>query len=270
MSDENFQLEKEEPNYSSSIGFISSKSKIIISLSLVGFFIIALIVVILIVTLETEEIPKDMDHSRFVIINDLIPDIITELRYYSSFNFVGAHIDGYQEPVALLTKEAAERLKNASDFFDTKGFRIKIWDSYRPQSAVDHFVRWKNDLNDVKMKEYFFPDLTKKEVFEQGFIAEKSGHSRGSTIDLTLIYKQNGTDVDFGTSFDFFGIKAHTNYTQITDQQKYYRSFLKTVMEENGFINLPEEWWHYSLDKEPFPDTYFNFPVNSTLIRRGN
>ena len=268
MSDEDFQLEKEDEPNSSSIGFISSKSKIIISLSLVGFFIIALIVVILIVTLEAEEIPKDMDHSRFVIINDLIPDIITELRYYSSFNFVGEHIDGYQEPVALLTKEAAEKLKNASDFFDKNGYRIKIWDSYRPQAAVDHFVRW-NGTDDEKMKDYFFPNFTKKRLFAEGFIQSKSGHSRGSTLDLTLIHKKNGTDVDFGTSFDYFGIKSNTNYSDISEEQKENRKFLKTIMEENSFINLPEEWWHYTLKNEPFPDTYFNFPVNATLIRRG-
>ena len=112
--------------------------------------------------------------------------------------------------------------------------------------------------------------MSKKEVFEEGFVADKSGHSRGSTIDLTLVHKINGTDVDFGTSFDFFGEKAHTDFDNITDYQKNNRQYLKRVMEDNGFINIPEEWWHFTLANEPFPNIYFNFPVNATLIRQGN
>ena len=270
MSDTDYQLDKEENYHSSSIGFISPKSKIIISISIVAIFLIALIVIILVVTLEDEKIPEDMDHSGFVIVNDVVPDVLLELRYFTSFNFAGARIDGYEEPVALLTKEAAEKLKIASEKFKEKDLIIKIWDTYRPRRAVEHFVRWRNDENDDKMKEYFFPDLTKKEVFEQGFIAEKSGHSRGSTIDMTLVYKKNGTALDFGTGFDFFGERAHTNSTLVTEEQKNNRDYLKTIMEESGFVNLPEEWWHYTLKDEPFPETYFNFPVNATLIKQGN
>ena len=270
MSDADYQLDKEENFHSSSIGFISPKSKIIISVSIVAIFLIALIVIILVVTLEDEKIPEDMDHSNFVIVNDVIPDVLLELRYFTSFNFVGARIDGYEEPVALLTKEAAEGLKKASERFKERDLIIKIWDSYRPKSAVDHFVRWSKDFNDYKMKDYFFPDLTKEEVFAQGFVATKSGHSRGSTLDMTLVYKKNGTELDFGTGFDFFGNRSNTNSTLVTEEQHLNRIYLKEVMEESGFENLPEEWWHYTLKNEPFPNTYFNFPVNATLIKQGN
>ena len=199
-----------------------------------------------------------------------IIDVLLELRYFTSFNFVGARIDGYEEPVALLTKEAAEGLKKASERFKERDLIIKIWDSYRPKSAVDHFVRWSKDFNDYKMKDYFFPDLTKEEVFAQGFVATKSGHSRGSTLDMTLVYKKNGTELDFGTGFDFFGNRSNTNSTLVTEEQQSNRNYLKEVMEESGFENLPEEWWHYTLKNEPFPNTYFNFPVNATLIKQGN
>ena len=148
-------------------------------------------------------------------------------------------------------------------------YRIKIWDSYRPQRAVDHFMRWGKNESDAKMKKYFYPDLTKKEVFEKGYVLTRSGHSRGSTLDITLIHKENGTDVDFGSCFDYFGDKAHYNYTEISPEQKKNRELLKKIMEENDFIALPEEWWHFTLKNEPYPNTYFNFPVNSTLIRRG-
>ena len=271
MSEVDYQLEKDNENYTSSkVGCISPRAKIILAVSIMAVFIIILVLIILIVTLKKDpEIAPDMDYSDFVIINDIIPDIITELRYYSSFNFVGEHIDGYEEPVALLTKEAAEKLKKASDKLDSMEYRIKIWDSYRPQRAVDHFMRWGKNESDAKMKKYFYPGLTKKEVFEKGYVSTRSGHSRGSTLDITLIYKENGTDVDFGSCFDYFGDKAHYNYTEISPEQKKNRELLKKIMEENDFIALPEEWWHFTLKNEPYPNTYFNFPVNSTLIRRG-
>ena len=246
MSEVDYQLEKDNENYTSSkVGCISPRAKIILAVSIMAVFIIILVLIILIVTLKKDpEIAPDMDYSNFVIINDIIPDIITELRYYSSFNFVGEHINGYEEPVALLTKEAAEKLKKASD-------------------------KWGKNESDAKMKKYFYPDLTKKEVFEKGYVSTRSGHSRGSTLDITLIHKENGTDVDFGSCFDYFGDKAHYNYTEISPEQKKNRELLKKIMEENDFIALPEEWWHFTLKNEPYPNTYFNFPVNSTLIRRG-
>jgi D-alanyl-D-alanine dipeptidase len=254
-------------------------NKIIISIILISLILITLLVVILVACLKDKpryfyrrnfvSIPPEMDFSDFVIINDIIPEIVTELRYYSSFNFAGVHIDGYEEPVALMTKEAVEKLKNVSKYFDEKGYRIKIWDSYRPQRAVDHFVRWGQNESDDLMKPYFYPDLTKKQVFDGGYIAKHSGHSKGSTIDMTLLHKINGTDVDFGSGFDFFGSKANFNYTNVTDEQKENRIMLNRIMTENGFNALPEEWWHFTLKNEPFPNTYFNFPINATIIRLG-
>jgi len=269
-----YHLDDEQIQPSSKIGCITPKSKIIISVSIIALLVIVLIIVILVVTLKEDSeknktIPPEMDFSDFVIINDIIPEIVTELRYYSSFNFAGVHIDGYEEPVALMTKEAVEKLKNVSKYFDEKGYRIKIWDSYRPQRAVDHFIRWGQNESDDLMKPYFYPDLTKKQVFDGGYIAKHSGHSKGSTIDMTLLHKINGTDVDFGSGFDFFGSKANFNYTNVTDEQKENRIMLNRIMTENGFNALPEEWWHFTLKNEPFPNTYFNFPINATIIRLG-
>jgi D-alanyl-D-alanine dipeptidase len=209
------------------------------------------------------------DSSDFVLLAEAVPDAILEIRYYSTYNFVGDRIKGYEQPVALLTKEAAEKLKKASDKLDSMEYRIKIWDSYRPQRAVDHFMRWGKNESDDKMKKYFYPDLTKKEVFEGGYVATQSGHSRGSTLDITLLHKINGTDVDFGSGFDYFGELAHFNYTGVTEEQKNNRILLNKIMVESGFEALPEEWWHFTLKNEPYPKTYFNFPVNSTLLRIG-
>ena len=271
MSDEDYQVEKDDiEDTSNKRDCLSPRAKIILSVSIIALVVIVLVIIILVITLRKDpEIAPEMDYSGFVIVNDIIPDIVTELRYYSSFNFVGAHVDGYEEPVALLTKEAAEKLKKASDQFDSLEYRIKIWDSYRPQRAVDHFMRWGKDESDAKMKRYFYPNLTKKEVFEKEYVATKSGHSRGSTLDITLLHKDNGTDVDFGSGFDYFGEKAHFNYSGVSPEQKRNRELLKRIMEENGFNAVPEEWWHFSLKNEPYPKTYFNFPVNATLIRRG-
>ena len=270
MADTEYQLDVDNNNYASSkVGCISPRSKIILAASIISIFVIALIVIILVVTLNNSSVEPNMDYSGFVIVNDVIPDIVTEMRYYSTFNFVGAHIDGYEEPVALLTKEAAEKLKKASDEFDKLEYRIKIWDSYRPQRAVDHFMRWGKNESDDKMKKYFYPDLTKKEVFEGGYVATQSGHSRGSTLDITLLHKINGTDVDFGSGFDYFGELAHFDYTGVTEEQLNNRKLLNKIMVESGFEALPEEWWHFTLKNEPYPKTYFNFPVNSTLLRIG-
>ena len=269
MADEDYQMEKENNLTSSYKSFTYQKIKIIIYLSILPISLILVMIILLSLASEKGKLPENMDHSQFVIIKDIIPNIITEMRYYSSFNFVGSRIDGYEEPVALLTKQATEKLKKANECFNEKGYLIKIYDSYRPQRAVDHFVRWRDDLKDEKMKKYFYPDLTKKEVFEKGYVSTRSGHSRGSTLDITLIHKENGTDVDFGSCFDYFGDKAHYNYTEISPEQKKNRELLKKIMEENDFIALPEEWWHFTLKNEPYPNTYFNFPVNATLIRRG-
>ena len=201
------------------------------------------------------------DSSDFVSISDAVPDVILEIRYYSTYNFIGDRIEGYEQPIALLTKEAAAALKAASDEFIGKGYRLKIYDAYRPQRAVDHFVRWAEDIDDIRMKEIFYPEVSKKDLFTLGFIAEHSGHSRGSTVDLTLFDMKKGCDVDMGGYFDFFGEVSHSDYTGITKEQRDNRRLLQDIMVKNGFSPLQEEWWHFTLKDEPFPDTYFDFPV---------
>ena len=200
------------------------------------------------------------DKNKFVIVSDEIPNCFLEIRYYSSFNFVGTRVDGYVDPVAILTKAACNALKRANEEFNKMGYIIKIYDCYRPQMAVDHFVRWSEDFDDVKTKEYFYPNLTKKQCFEQDFISKKSNHSRGSTIDLTLVDMKTGMDVDMGGPFDYFGDLSHADYKGISDEQYNNRMILRNVMIKNGFRPFNEEWWHFTLIDEPYPNTYFNFP----------
>ena len=207
------------------------------------------------------------DASDFVLLSDAVPDAILEIRYYSTYNFVGARIDGYEEPVALLTKEAAAALKEVSDDVIAQGYRLKIYDAYRPQKAVDHFVRWAEDTADVKMKEYFYPDLEKDVLFPLGYIAEHSGHSRGSTVDLTLFDMTTEKEADMGGTFDFFGELSHPDYKDITDEQYANRMILREAMLRHGFKPLDEEWWHFTLENEPYPDTYFTFPVCRASVR---
>ena len=202
----------------------------------------------------------------FVSIGETIPDVILEIRYYSTYNFVGDRIDGYEQPVALLTKEAAVRLREVSDELAGKGYRLKIYDAYRPQKAVDHFVRWAGDVSDTRMKAFFYPDLNKSVLIPEGYIAERSGHSRGSTVDLTLFDMRTGKDVDMGSPFDFFGEISHPDYRGITPEQYENRMLLRGCMLRHGFRPVPEEWWHFTLENEPYPDTCFTFPVSGTSV----
>ena len=206
------------------------------------------------------------DASDFVLLSEAVPDAILEIRYYSTYNFVGTRIDGYEEPVALLTKEAADALRKVSDELIKKGYRLKIFDAYRPQMAVNHFMRWALDKNDVAMKQYFYPELKKDVLFPQGYIAEHSGHSRGSTLDLTLFDMKTEREVDMGGTFDYFGKLSHPSYKNITKQQYDNRMLLREAMLNNGFKPLTEEWWHFTLKNEPYPDTYFTFPVSVKSI----
>ena len=207
-----------------------------------------------------------MDPSGFVVLADYVPGILQEIRYYSTYNFVGDRIDGYEEPLAFLTKEAAAALKEVSDDVDKQGYRLKIYDAYRPQEAVTDFVEWAKDENDTKMKEYFYPELDKDVLFPQGYIAEHSGHSRGSTVDLTLFDKETEKELDMGGTFDYFGELSHPDYEGITDEQYENRMILRKAMMDHGFKPLEEEWWHFTLADEPYPDTYFTFPVNSNSV----
>ncbi len=206
------------------------------------------------------------DSSDFVLLSEAVPDAILEIRYYSTYNFVGSRIDGYEEPVALLTKEAAAALKEVSDELVAKGYRLKIYDAYRPQMAVDHFMRWALDEKDTKMKSYFYPELEKDVLFPLGYILEHSGHSRGSTVDLTLFDMTTEKEVDMGGTFDYFGELSHPDYTNITEEQYNNRMILRNAMLAHGFEPLAEEWWHFTLGDEPYPDTYFTFPVRSESV----
>ena len=201
------------------------------------------------------------DPSGFVVLTDVVPDVILEIRYYSSFNFVGTRVDGYEQPVALMTREAARALKAVSDEAISLGYRLKIWDTYRPQMAVDHFCRWGENVTDTLTKRYFYPYLDKDVVFDQGYIARRSGHSRGSVVDLTLVDMKTGRDIDMGYGFDWFGEESHPDYRGITEEQYANRMLLRELMLKHGFLPIEEEWWHFILKDEPYPDTYFTFPV---------
>ena len=211
-----------------------------------------------------------MDPSGFTVLADHVPSIVQEIRYHSSYNFIGDRIDGYEEPCAILTKEAARALKSAAGEMIVQGYRLKVFDAYRPVCAVKHFVLWGIEDQDVRMKPYFYPDLQKQELFAKGYIAARSSHSRGSTVDLTLLDMQTGKELDMGSPFDFFGEISHPDYRGpgITDEQYRNRMVLRSVMERNGFRPLDCEWWHFTLENEPYPDTYFEFPVSSEYLRR--
>ena len=197
----------------------------------------------------------------FVLVGEAIPDALLDIRYYTTYNFVGARIDGYEQPVAVLSKEAADALRLVSDDMKALGFRLVIYDAYRPQRAVDHFARWAEDIADDRMKSVFYPDVDKADLFEKGFIARRSGHSRGSTVDLTLLDEATGALVDMGGPFDFFGELSHPDYAGVTAQQHANRMLLQSAMVKRGFKPLSTEWWHFTLVDEPHKDTYFDFPV---------
>ena len=207
------------------------------------------------------------DASGFVLLAEAVPDVILEIRYYSTYNFVGDRIDGYEDPCALLTREAAEALQGAAADAAELGYRLKIYDAYRPQSAVDNFVRWAEDADDTRMKAYFYPELDKSVLFDQGYIAAKSGHSRGSTLDLTLFDMDTGRELDMGGTFDYFGELSHPDYVgELTAEQIENRNALRDIMTANGFDPLDTEWWHFTLADEPYPDTYFTFPVSEEAV----
>ena len=211
---------------------------------------------------------KTLDASGFVLLSDYVPQIVQEIRYFSTYNFVGERVDGYEEPIALVTKEAARALKNVSNEMIVKGYRIKVFDAYRPAIAVKHFIYWAIEDTDIRMKPYFYPEVEKQELFELGYIAKESSHSRGSAIDLTLIDMNTGKEVDMGSPFDMFSEVSHPDYRGITDEQYDNRMFLQSAMIRNGFEPIDCEWWHFSLADEPYPNTYFNFPNTVESLRK--
>lgn len=203
---------------------------------------------------SSESMPRD-----FCDVSALIPDALLDIRYAGTHNFVGEPIDGYFAPQAILTRPAAQALCHAAADFRAMGYRILIYDAYRPQRAVDHFVRWAQ-TDDARMKAEFYPTLSKNELFPRGYIAARSGHSRGSTVDLTLV-DGDGTPLDMGGAFDFFGPVSGHDAPGLTSLQRENRALLRRIMLAHGFTDYSEEWWHYRLANEPYPDTYFDFPI---------
>ena len=209
-----------------------------------------------------------LDPSGFVLLADYVPGIIQEIRYHSTYNFIGDRIDGYEEPCALITKEAARALKAVSNELIVQGLRIKVFDAYRPVCAVKHFILWSIEDQDLRMKPFFYPELNKQELFEKGYIAKQSSHSRGSTVDLTLLDMSTGKELDMGSPFDLFSPASHPEYKGITEEQYNNRMILRNVMLRHGFEPIDCEWWHFTLADEPYPDTYFEFPVSSEYLRK--
>ena len=197
----------------------------------------------------------------FVYARDIIPELKVELRYYSSNNFVGKRVDGYKSNKLILTKQTALALKQVQVELQSQNLCLKVYDGYRPQQAVNHFMRWAKHLNDTINKKTFYPDVEKKNLFLEEYIATRSGHSRGSTVDLTIVDGNTGKPLNMGSAYDFFGEASWVDYQNITDRQKVNRELLQTIMLKYGFRNYPKEWWHFTLRWEPFPDSYFDFPI---------
>ena len=197
----------------------------------------------------------------FVYAQDIIDDLAVELRYCNDNNFVGEQIDGYNKEVVIMTALAAKALKNVQDTLKKKGLGIKIYDAYRPQQAVNHFVRWAKKVNDTLKKQEYYPNVDKKNLFSQGYIASKSRHISGSTLDLTIINLDTGLALDMGSPYDFFGPESWVSNTKLTKKQQENRQLLQEVMLSNGFRNYPKEWWHFTLRGEPFRNQYFDFPI---------
>lgn len=213
------------------------------------------------VNAENAAVPAYELRSGFCYVQDVIDDVTEDIRYAGEHNFVGEPIDGYLANRAIMTNEAAQALKEAADVFREMGYRLKIFDAYRPQSAVRHFVRWSEDADDMKMQAEFYPDYkTKSRLVDEGYIARNSSHMRGSAVDLTLT-DMDGNELDMGTCFDFFGKRSWHGAKGLTKEQRANRELLKTVMEQCGFKSFEKEWWHYRLKNEPFKTEKFDFPV---------
>lgn len=197
----------------------------------------------------------------FVYLDQVLKSARYDVRYAGSDNFVGEPIDGYQKARIILTRQAATALAAVEKDLALSGLALKIFDGYRPQRAVDDFRRWAADPQDLRQKARYYPDLDKPALFRDGYIAQHSGHSRGSTVDLTLVKAQSGEELDMGSPFDFFGPISHHGTALVTVQQTRNRETLRQAMLRHGFEPYSAEWWHYTLKAEPFPTTYFDFPV---------
>lgn len=210
---------------------------------------------------ESQTASESNLRSGFVYVDQVVPGVVLDLRYASKNNFIGDVIDGYEAPKCILTRESAEALGKVQEELNVHSMSLKIYDAYRPQRAVDHFVRWSMDLSDQRMKKEYYPNVDKDIIFRSGYIWSKSNHSKGSTVDLTIVFLPEKRELDMGSNFDFFGVKSSTAFDNIKPEQRANRLLLKSIMEKHGFVNYEREWWHYTLKNEPFPHTYFNFPV---------
>ncbi|MGW6706731.1 M15 family metallopeptidase [Streptomyces sp. NPDC054956] len=202
----------------------------------------------------------------FTALSHVDPSIGQDMRYATAHNFTGAVVDGYEEPVCLLARPAAEALRRAQRDLLRRGYSLLVYDCYRPQRAVDRFVRWAGDAADRSTKAEFYPHVEKDRLIPEGYIAEKSGHSRGSTVDVTLTDLRR-EPLDMGTPFDFFDPLAHTDDPRVAGPARDHRELLRSALAARGFVNLPEEWWHFTYKPEAFPDTYFDFPVSVAAVR---
>jgi zinc D-Ala-D-Ala dipeptidase len=200
-------------------------------------------------------------HPAFVDVSAVIPALVVDLRYLGSDNFVGARIDGYEKPVCYLTRPAAEALAHVQRDLAPQGLGLKVFDCYRPARAVAHFARWAKALDDVKTKKDFYPDIDKRNLFRDGYLASRSGHSRGSTVDLTLVTLADKRELDMGTPFDFFSTRSWPSDTTVSASAQRNRRLLGQAMNRRGFVGHRKEWWHFTLAREPFPDRYFDFVV---------
>ena len=196
----------------------------------------------------------------FIKLNDIDSTIIVDLKYNTKSNFTGKTVRGYKSNTAILSNEASSALINAQNDFKKLGYSLILFDAYRPQSAVDFFFEWSKDLNDTINKNSYYPNINKSQLFAQGYIAKKSGHSRGSTVDVSLVDLSTMKQIDMGSIYDYFGIRSSTFYSNISDSQKNNRMILYNIMINNGFKNYSKEWWHFTLENEPFQE-YFNFLV---------
>lgn len=208
------------------------------------------------ITQDSPELP-----DGFVYVKSVVPDLDVELRYYSTNNFVGDTINGYRSNHLILTQKASEALKLVQDELRAQNLCLKVYDGYRPQQAVNHFIEWARNFEDTLHKEQFYPRVEKRNLFNEGYIASRSGHSRGSTVDLTIVDGNSGIPLDMGSPYDFFGEESWVDYKGISESQKSNRQLLQKVMQKYNFRNYPNEWWHFTLRWEPFPETYFDFEV---------
>jgi D-alanyl-D-alanine dipeptidase len=199
--------------------------------------------------------------DTFVDVASVVDGLVADLRYFGEDNFVGARIDGYEQPRCLLARQAAAALAAVQRDLAPRGYGLKVFDCYRPTRAVAHFVRWARNLADTRRKAEFYPGIDKRDLFRLGYIASRSGHSRGATVDLTLVRREDGAEVDMGTRFDFFSPKSWPSDRSVSEDARKHRALLADAMRRGGFHPYDKEWWHFTLAREPFPQTYFDFPV---------